>query len=138
MRVLAIDYGEKRIGLAVSDLLGFTAQGIQTLENLKNREKTLERLAQICKENGVAEAVIGLPVNMNGTLGPKAKEVLELIPELEKTLQIPVKSWDERLTSRQAGRLMIEGGLSREKRKKQSDQMAAILILQSYLESKRR
>lgn len=137
MRILGIDFGAKRIGVAVSDPLGFTAQGIQTLEN-KERKKMFEDLAGLCREYAVSEVVIGLPINMNGSMGPKAKEILDLLPELEKALGVPIKTWDERLSSREVGRVMIEQGLSRQKQKKHSDQLAAILILQSYLESKRR
>lgn len=137
MRILGVDYGEKRIGLALSDPLGFTAQGLETLAN-QSKNQVLNGLLEICHKNEVTEVVIGLPINMNGSVGPKAKEILDLIPELEKKLQIPIKTWDERLTSRQAGRLMIEEGLSRSKQKKQSDRLAATLILQSYLELKRK
>jgi len=137
LRILGIDFGAKRIGVAVSDPLGFTAQGIQTLEN-KERKKMFEDLAGLCREYAVSEVVIGLPINMNGSMGPKAKEILDLLPELEKALGVPIKTWDERLSSREVGRVMIEQGLSRQKQKKHSDQLAAILILQSYLESKRR
>lgn len=136
-RILGIDFGEKRIGLAVSDPLGFTAQGLETLPNT-GPSKVLEALAGICREYGVGEVVIGLPVNMDGSFGPKAKEIMALVPRLEKGLNLPVKSWDERLSTRQAGRLMIEGGLSRRRRKQESDRLAAVLILQSYLESRRR
>ena len=136
MRTLGIDFGEKRIGIAVSDPLGYTAQGIETLQN-KERAKVLTELAGLCKSYEVSEVVIGLPINMNGSMGPKAKEILELLPELEKALGVPVKTWDERLSSREVGRVMIEQGLSRRKQKKNSDQLAAILILQSYMESKR-
>ncbi len=136
MRILGIDYGEKRIGLALSDPLGFTAQGLKTLPR-QNKEQVLRDLAVLCRENNVEEAVIGLPINMDGSVGPKAKEVLGLIPKMEAALKIPVKTWDERLTSKQAGRLMIEEGLSRQKQRSNSDRLASILILQSYLESKR-
>ena len=137
MRILSIDFGEKRIGLAISDPLGFTAQGIETLQN-KGKKGVLEYLSKICKEHHIKEVVIGLPINMNGSLGPKAKEVLELVPEIENHTGLPVKTWDERLSSREVGRLMIEEGLSRDKQKKNSDRLAATLLLQSYLESKRR
>lgn len=135
-RVLGIDFGAKRIGLAVSDPLGYTAQGIQTLLN-KGREQILQDLAGICGNYSITEIVVGLPINMNGTFGPKAKEVLDLVSDLEKTLNLPVKTLDERLSSRQAERLMIEEGLSHQKKKLQSDRLAATLLLQSYLESKR-
>jgi putative Holliday junction resolvase len=137
VRVLGIDLGDKRIGLAVSDPLGLTAQGIETLGR-RNKKQVLEFLAGICKKFEISEAVVGLPVNMNGSLGPKAKEVLDLVPELERSLGIPVKTWDERLSSREAGRLMVEQGLSRQKQRLQSDRLAATLILQSYLELKRK
>jgi len=136
VRILGIDLGEKRVGLALSDPLGYTAQGLETLR-VKNKKETLASLAEICKKNEVQEIVIGLPVNMNGSYGPKAEEVQTLVPVLEKITGVPVRTWDERLTSRQAGRLMIEEGLSRRKQRNNSDRMAATLILQSYLESKR-
>ena len=137
MRILAIDYGEKRIGLAISDPLGYTAQGIETLKNL-GRKQVMTALGGICKEKGIKEIVIGLPINMNGSRGPKAEEILKFVPVLEKETGVPVKTWDERLTSREAGRLMIQEGLSRERQKQNSDRLAATLILQSYLESKRK
>ena len=136
MRILGIDLGSVRIGLAISDPLGFTAQGLETLR-VKNKKETLHALAEVCTRYGVKEAVIGLPVNMDGTRGPKAEEVLKLVPELEKALAIPIRTLDERLTSRQADRLMVQEGLSRQKQKMNSDRMAATLILQNYLESKR-
>ncbi len=136
MRILGIDYGQKRIGLALSDPLGFTAQSLKTLVR-QNKEQVLRDLVLICAEHGVQEVVIGLPINMNGTVGPKAKEILGLIPKMENRLKVPVKTWDERLTSKQAGRLMIEEGLSRQKQRSNSDRLASILILQSYMESKR-
>jgi len=137
VRVLGIDYGEKRIGLAVSDPMGWTAQGLETLANTK-KSAVLEGLKKVALEYGVTEVVIGLPINMNGTHGPKAKEVLELVPKIEAALGVPVSTWDERLSSREATRFMIEGGLSRRRQRETSDRVAATLILQTYLESKRR
>ena len=136
MRILSIDFGSVRLGLAISDPLGFTAQGLETLR-VTSKQKTLDTLVKLCKEHGVGEIVVGLPVNMNGTLGPKAAEILEWIKRLEQAAGVPVKTWDERLTSREAGRLMIEEGLSRQKQRDHSDRLAATLILQNYLESKR-
>ena len=137
MRILGIDYGEKRIGLAISDPLGFTAQGLETLLN-RGSKQVIQELSKICREREVDEIVIGLPINMNGSKGPKAEQVLKLVPVLEKEINIPIKTWDERLTSRQADRLMIEEGLSRERQKQNSDRLAATLILQGYLESRRK
>ncbi len=136
MRILAVDYGSKRIGLAVSDPLGITSQGIPTVLNL-GKQKVLGALAAICKEYDVNEIVVGLPINMNGTHGPKAKEVEEIVVEWEKALSIPVKTWDERLTSREASRFMTEAGLSSRKQKENSDRLAATLILQNYLQSRK-
>ncbi len=136
MRILGIDFGEKRIGLAVSDLLGLTAQGLETIR-YESREQFLNDLSKICSDQNIREIVIGLPVNMNGSMGPKAQEVLKLVPVLEEKLNLPVKTWDERLTSREAGRLMIEEGLSRKRQKETSDRLAATILLQNYLESKR-
>lgn len=137
IRILGIDFGSKRIGLAISDPLGITAQGLETLVDA-DRKQFPETLSKICAEKGVGEIVIGLPVNMDGSIGPKAKEVMELARELERALAIPVKTWDERLTSREATRLMIDQGLSRQKQKNTSDRLAATLLLQNYLETKRR
>ena len=133
---MGIDFGEKRIGLAISDPLGFTAQGLETLANT-GIQNVIQALGHLCKEQEVGEIVIGLPINMNGSLGPKAKEITEFVAAAKAALGVPIKTWDERLTSKQAGRLMIEEGLSRQKQKMQSDRLAATLILQSYLESKR-
>ena len=137
MRILAIDYGQKRIGLAVSDPLGLTAQGIDTILNL-NKKQVMSALLKICNDQKVSEVVIGLPVNMNGGLGPKATEIMNLIPVMEKELNLPIRTWDERLTSRAAGRLMIEQGLSRKRQKEGSDRLAATMILQMFLESRRK
>lgn len=137
MRILGVDFGEKRIGLAVSDPLGFTAQQLDTLIR-QNKNQVMQTIARLCEEYGVEELVMGLPVNMDGSHGPKAQEVLKWATELGARLNVPVKTWDERLTSRQAGRLMIEQGLSRQKQKERSDRLAALLILQSYLDSKRK
>ena len=136
MRILGIDYGEVRVGVAVSDPLGFTAQGLETIQN-RGKKSVLEALIKIFTEYAVGEVVIGLPINMNGTVGPQAKAIMDLIPELEAALKVPVKTWDERLSSRQVERFMLEGGLSRQKRKDNSDRLAATLILQTYMESKR-
>lgn len=136
-RILGIDFGSVRIGLAVSDPLGYTAQGLETL-SATPKQKALDEIARLCREKDVNEVVVGLPMNMNGTIGPKANEILDWVKKLEAALgDIPVKTWDERLTSREAGRLMINQGLSRMKQRQGSDRMAATLILQNYLESKR-
>lgn len=136
MRILSIDFGEKRIGLAMSDPLGITAQGLETLER-QNIKQVTAAIVDLVKKNQVTEIVIGLPVNMDGTKGFKAEEVLKFVGTLQAAAGVPVKTWDERLTSREANRLMIEEGLSRKKQRAQSDRLAATLILQNYLEFNR-
>ena len=136
MRILALDLGTVRIGLAISDPLGYTAQGLETLQ-VVSKQKTLDALVKICREREVSEIVVGLPVNMNGTMGPKANEIFDWVKKIEEATGLLVKTWDERLTSREAGRLMVDQGLSRQKQKSHSDRLAATLILQNYLESKR-
>ena len=135
MRILALDVGEKRIGLAMSDELGWTAQGLPTLER-QSSDQDLSAIVQLAKEHKVTEIVVGMPVNMNGTLGKKAEEVTEFLQDLKQKTDIPIKVWDERLTSLQAERIMIAANVSRKKRKQKSDKLAAQLILQGYLDSK--
>ena len=136
MRVLGLDIGTKRIGLAISDELGVIARGLLTVER-KEGEDIFERLKEVgCKEE-VGEIVVGLPLNMDGSAGPKAKEATAFAETLKEKLKLPVKMWDERLTTVEAERLMIEGDTSRYKRKRKIDKLAAQLILQSYLNSKK-
>lgn len=135
MRTLCIDYGEKRIGLAISDPLGLTAQGLPTL--IRRDEKTdMLKLSEIINEKDVNEIVIGLPRNMDGTLGKKAEEVLRFAELLKSRFSLPVHTVDERLSTVRAHRSMLEGDLSRKKRGKRVDMIAAQLILQCYLDSK--
>ena len=132
-RILSVDLGEKRVGVAVSDPLGITAQGLDTILRAKDGSD-IERMRVICAEKKVVKCVVGLPLNMTGDMGPKAKETLEWVELLKTKIPCPVETWDERLTSRQATRLMIEQGLSRKRQKENSDELSAILILQSYLD----
>jgi putative Holliday junction resolvase len=134
MRILGVDYGEKRIGLAVSDPLGIFAQPLEAVQVEDDFPAAAERIAQVAREYDAAEIVLGLPKNMNNTLGPKAEEALlfkELL--LEKT-GLPVTTWDERLTTRLAERHLRQTGWSRQRRKKRVDMVAAQIILQGYLD----
>lgn len=135
MRTLGLDVGSKRIGVAISDALGITAQGRLSLER-KSDEGVIDELRKIIEKEDVSEIVVGLPLNMNGSRGPAVKEAETFADNLKK-FGIPVKLWDERLTTREAERLMIAGGASRGKRKKKIDKLAAQLILQNYLGSKK-
>ena len=133
MRILGLDVGERTIGVAMSDPLGYTAQGINTIRR-KNLAIDLAELRKICEEYTVESIVLGLPKNMNGTIGPSGEKAIELSRILEEELHVPVKLWDERLTTVAAHKAMIEGDLSRAKRKKIVDKIAAIYILQGYLD----
>ena len=132
-RILALDLGSRRIGLALSDELGVTAQGLPTLQR-KTREQDIDALSAIATQHRVGQIVVGHPVNMNGGEGPRARQAERFAHTLHKRLAVPVVLWDERLTTRQARRVLKESGASIEKRAKAIDRMAAILILQGYMD----
>ena len=132
-----MDFGSKRMGVAVSDELFLTAQGADTIYR-KDLKQDLERIAALIKENNVIEVIVGLPISMNGTYSQKTKEVLEFADILAKSVSIPVKTWDERLTTVQAERSMMEAGMNGFKRRRLADKVAAQLILQGYLDSRKR
>jgi putative Holliday junction resolvase len=132
MRVLGLDVGQKRIGIAISDGLGLTAQGLNTIE--REDAKSLENLI---RENDVAEIVIGLPLNMNGSKGERAEDAILFGDALKVKFSLPVKMWDERLSTLYAEKEMLRGDLSRKKRKRLNDMLAAQLILQNYLDAKK-
>lgn len=134
MRILGLDIGDRTIGVAVSDPLGLTAQGITTIRR-KSTEKDLEEIKKICEEYSVESIVAGLPKNMNGTLGPQSEKVISFCDLIKEDISLPINMWDERLTTVAAHRAMLEADLSRAKRKKIVDKMAAIYILQGYLDS---
>ena len=136
MRILGLDVGSKTIGVAISDPMGWTAQGIKTIRRSK-KEIDLEEINSICKEYGVETIVVGLPKNMNGTIGESGERVLALCELIKEKCTLPIEMWDERLSTVAVTRSMIEGDLSRSKRKKIVDKMAAIYILQGYLDSLR-
>jgi len=133
MRILGMDIGEKRIGLAVSDELGITAQGLQTL-NRTGIKKDLRRLRDIIEEMKITKLVVGLPKNMNGTLGPQAERVKKFVDLLIGECPREVVFWDERLTTVAAQRTLLEADVSRKKRKLSVDRLAAVMILQGYLD----
>lgn len=137
VRYLGIDYGTRRIGVAVSDELGLTAQSLPSLEP-SSEEEALSAIRAFIEQYGVLEVVVGLPKNMNGTLGPAAEQAMAFAGRLEEHAAVKVTMWDERLTSRAAERLLIEADLSRAKRKGRVDRMAAALILQGFLDRRHR
>jgi putative Holliday junction resolvase len=134
MRILAIDHGTKRMGIAVSDELRTIAQPLEYIL-AEPLDKFFERLKQIIADKQVSLIVIGVPRNMDGTYGPAAVKVQEFIAALKATVPVPIKSWDERLTSVQANRYLIEADVRRSKRKEKVDKTAAAILLQSYLDS---
>jgi putative Holliday junction resolvase len=134
MRILGLDIGTKRIGVAVSDELGWTAQGIMTVLR-RNGESDLKQIHEIVRQYGVEKVVVGLPRSMDGSLGPQAKMTLGFVQDLREVLGISIITWDERLSTLEATKMLIGAGVSREKRKRTIDMTAAILILQSYLDS---
>jgi len=133
MRIMGLDVGEKRIGIAISDPMGWTAQGHSVLQR-SDLETDLQKIRQISKDYEVEKIVVGLPRNMDGTIGPKALEVQEFAALVESGLGIAVEFWDERLSTRSAERLLIEADVSRRRRKQVIDKMAAVNILQPYLD----
>ncbi len=132
-RVLGLDVGSKRIGIAVSDPLGITAQGLETLQR-QNKRLDFEKLEKLARDYSVAEVVVGFPLRMSGAEGVQAEKMHRFADELRERLQIPVHLWDERLTSAEANRLLRETEMSIQRRAQVIDQMAAVLILQSWME----
>ena len=132
-RVLGLDVGSRRIGVAVSDPLGITAQGLETLQRTTKR-RDFEHLQRVIQEYDVREIVVGLPLRMSGAEGIQSDKMQVFAEELRKRFRLPVHLWDERLTSAEANRLLRETDLSIEKRGKAIDRMAAILILQGWME----
>ena len=136
MRILGLDYGSKTVGVAVSDPLGFTAQGVEIIRRKSENKmrQTLARIEELIAQYQVEEIVLGLPKNMNNTLGDRAEKSLELKETLERRTGLPVVMWDERLTTVSANRVLMETGVRRENRKEHVDEIAAVFILQGYLE----
>lgn len=132
-RVLGLDVGSRRIGIAVSDPLGITAQGLETLER-RNKRYDFEHLHRVIRDYEVKEIVVGLPLRMSGAEGTQSEKMRAFAEELHKKFRLPVHLWDERLTSAEANRFLRETELSIEKRGKAVDRMAAVLILQSWME----
>lgn len=135
-RVMGLDVGSRRIGVAVSDPLGITAQGLETLQRTTKR-RDFDYLQRVIQEYDVREIVVGLPLRMSGEEGIQSDKMQAFAEELRKRFRLPVHLWDERLTSVEANRLLRETDLSIEKRGKAVDRMAAVLILQGWMEGRR-
>lgn len=136
MRVMGLDVGSKTVGIALSDELGWTAQGLKTLHiNEEKQEFGFKEIGQLITEYQVSQVVVGLPKNMNGTIGPRGEASKQYAAEIERRFGVSAILWDERLTTMAAERVLLEADLSRKKRKKVIDKMAAVMILQGYLDS---
>ncbi len=135
-RVLGLDFGSKTVGVAVSDGLGLTAQGVEIIRRTSENKlrRTLARIEELICEYQVGTIVLGLPKNMNNTLGDRAEKSLAFKEMLEKRTGLPVVMWDERLTTVEANRTLMEGNVRRENRKLYVDKLAAVYILQGYLD----
>ena len=134
MRILAIDHGSKRIGIAVSDELKMIAQPLEFVP-AEPFAGVLTRLKELIRDTQVELILVGMPRNMDGSYGPAALKVQDFAAALKGALTVPIKTWDERLTSAQANRLLIQGNVRRDKRKEKVDKMAAAILLQSSLDS---
>lgn len=133
-RILALDYGTKRIGVALSDELGWTAQPLETIER-RTLVRDIAHIEQLVQGHEVKEVLIGLPLRLDGEEGPAVQAVHEFIAHLGEALSVPIVTWDERMTTRSAEDLLIAADVSRRKRKGVVDRVAAAILLQSYLES---
>jgi putative Holliday junction resolvase len=137
MRIMGLDFGSRTVGVAVSDLLGITAQGVETItrEDENKLRKTCARIEELIREFEIETIVLGYPKNMNNTIGERALKTEEFMEMLKRRTGLPVILWDERLTTLASERILIESGVRRENRKAVIDKVAAGLILQGYLDS---
>ena len=137
MRILGLDYGSKTVGVAVSDPLGLTAQSVETIWRKQENKlrQTLARIEELAAEYQAEKIVLGLPKNMNNTIGERAEKTLEFREMLERRTGLPVVMWDERLTTVEAERTLMEASVRRENRKQYLDHLSAVFILQGYLDS---
>ena len=137
MRTLGLDYGSKTVGVAVTDPLGMTAQGVEIIRRQKENHlrKTYQRIRELCEQYDVEKIVLGLPLNMDDTMGDRAEKTLEFKNELERRLSVPVFLVDERLTTVEAIEIMDDAGIKVSEREKYVDMIAATIILQDYMNS---
>ncbi|WP_347549476.1 Holliday junction resolvase RuvX [Pseudalkalibacillus hwajinpoensis] len=137
MKTLGLDVGTKTIGVALSDPMGWTAQGLETVKRDPDQQDVIpDRLMEIINGNDVSKIVVGLPKNMNGSIGPSGEACKAFANLIGENTSLPIEMWDERLTTVAAERMLISADVSRKKRKKVIDKMAAVMILQGYLDSK--
>jgi putative Holliday junction resolvase len=133
MRFMGLDIGSRTIGVAISDELGITAQGLKTIRRT-SKGADFEEITKIINEFQIGKIVVGLPKNMDGTLGKQAETVLQWVRSLKEEVNLPVETWDERLSTVEASKVLLEADVSRRKRKKAVDKLAAVIILQGYMD----
>jgi putative Holliday junction resolvase len=136
VRIMGLDIGSHTIGVAISDELRITAQGLKTIRR-RSKEEDFEEIIGIIDQFNIGKIVVGLPKNMNGTLGKQAEMVLQWIKAIREKVDLPIVTWDERFSTVEASRVLLEADLSRRKRKKAIDKLAAVIILQGYIEKDR-
>lgn len=138
MRTLGLDFGSKTVGVSLSDPFGWTAQGVETIfrKQEENIKPTIERIKELCTENQVKHIILGFPKNMNNTIGERGEKTIKFQKKLENATNLKVELWDERLSTVAAENILLEADVSRKKRKTVIDKMAAVYILQGYLDSK--
>lgn len=136
VRIMGLDIGSHTIGVAITDELRITAQGLKTIRR-KSKEEDFEEIIRIIDQFKIGKIVVGLPKNMNGTLGKQAERVLQWIKTIRQKVDLPIVTWDERFSTVEASRILLEADLSRRKRKKAIDKLAAVIILQGYIEKDR-
>jgi len=136
MRTLALDVGTKTIGVAISDEHGITANGLTTIKR-RNMKNDLDALSRIIEEHRPSEILIGIPYNIDGSVSERGKGILVFANILKRTFSLPIELWDESFSTANAEKVLLEANLSRKKRKRVIDKMAAVVILQDYLEQKR-
>ncbi len=136
VRIMGLDIGSHTIGVAITDELRITAQGLKTIRR-KSKEEDFGEIIRIIDQFKIGKIVVGLPKNMNGTLGKQAERVVQWIKEIREKVDLPIVTWDERFSTVEASRVLLEADLSRRKRKKAIDKLAAVIILQGYIEKDR-
>lgn len=137
MRSMGLDVGDKTIGVAVSDAMSLIAQGVETIRRT-NQKADYKRIGEIIQDQTITKIIVGLPKNMNGTIGPQGEKTLQFVEGLKNRFKVEILMWDERLTTVSAERTLISADVSRKKRKKVIDMVAATYILQSYLDGQNR
>lgn len=133
MRIMGLDIGSHTIGVAISDELGITAQGLKTIRRT-SKQADFEEIRRIVNQFQIGKIVVGLPKNMNGTLGKQAEMVLRWIKDLKEKVHLPVETWDERFSTVEASKVLLEADVSRSKRRKAVDKLAAVIILQGHID----